>query len=125
MIKVHKTLVTDGSGYWSKQAMQVLVTGITLGCISEDEDFAELCVHFSDKTWDCEKHGLIYTDKMFMRLLQSMLTAMGLDGTDVCYSEQGMQGDSYVSCDVEAAFIASYKAKYPEQYAAQYEVCNG
>lgn len=125
MIKVNKVLVTDGKGYWTSKKKQVRVTGISVGYISEDADFGELCVYFDDKTWDTDKDGLIYTDKQFMRLLQGVLTQMGLDGSDVEYSEQGMQGDDYVSCDVGAAFIASYKAKFPAEFAQAYEDCNG
>jgi hypothetical protein len=45
-----------------------------------------------------------------MNSLQRRLTKLGLAGTDVGYSEQGMQGDDYVSCDVGAEFIASWQA---------------
>jgi hypothetical protein len=35
-----------------------------------------------------------------------------LHGADVGYSEQGMQGDDYVSLDVGESFIASWEAKF-------------
>jgi hypothetical protein len=52
--------------------------------------------------------GLIYTDKLFMTELKELLTSMGFDASDVSYSEQGMQGDTYVSCDVGELFINTY-----------------
>lgn len=124
MIVVNKMLATDGKGYWTNKVKQVQVNGISLGYINEEADFGELCVYFSEDTWDVYKDGLIYTDQRFMRLLQGVLNAMGLDGNDVHYSEQGMQGDEYVSCDVGGKFIASWAAKYPEEYLQAYADCN-
>ena len=123
MIEVNAVLQTSGDGYWSDVAKCVTVTGISVGYISEDADFGELCVYFND-SWDVDNDGLIYTDTQFMGDLQDMLTLMGLDGSDVDYSEQGMQGDDYVSCDVGAAFIASYKKQFADEFAATYAECN-
>ena len=92
-----------------------------MGDIDEEKEFGELCVHFNSDDWRVDKHGLIYTDSTFMEGLQKYLTEIGLDGSDVSYSEQGMQGDNYVSCDAGAGFIASYAAKYPEQVQALYD----
>lgn len=119
------TLHTNGKGYWSKHAAAVRVTELKLGWIDEEEDYGELCVHFNTDDWRTDKHGLIYTDALFMQELQAYLASVGLDSNDVSYSEQGMQGDNYVSCDVGAAFTASYKAKFPEAYKAAYDNCNG
>jgi hypothetical protein len=33
-------------------------------------------------------------------------------GSDVSYSEQGMQGDDYVSCDIGKPFLDSWTAKF-------------
>jgi hypothetical protein len=71
-------------------------------------DFGELRVYFNTATWDVNKQGLIYTDKQFMRELKELLTTMGFDAGDVSYSEQGMQGDTYVSCDVGERFINTF-----------------
>jgi hypothetical protein len=43
-----------------------------------------------------------------MEDLRLMLDALGFDASDVGYSEQGMQGDTYVSCDVGECFINSF-----------------
>jgi hypothetical protein len=64
-----------------------------------------LRVHFDTASWDTYTDGLIYTDKQFMTELRELLTAQGFDASDVSYSEQGMQGDDYVSCDVGECFI--------------------
>ena len=101
---------TDGSGYWSNEAKAVRITDMRLGYVDEDKEFAELCVYFDTKTWDVTKHGLIYTDRQFKQELNAFLVAQGLCEAE--YSEQGMQGDNYVSLDVEEEFIAKWEAKF-------------
>jgi hypothetical protein len=108
MIKVNATLNTNGKGYWSSTAKAVEVTGLQLSYINDELDFGELRVRFTAATWDTAKHGLIYTDKQFMTELKELLTSMGFDSSDVDYSEQGMQGDTYVSCDVGELFINTF-----------------
>ena len=106
------TFNTEGKGLWSNTAKAVSIVDIDLTWCSEDKEFGELCVYFDTRTWDVDKLGLIYTDCQFMQELQEFLTAHGLLGDDVSYSEQGMQGDEYVSCDVGEKFIASWAAKF-------------
>ena len=111
------TLHTDGSGYWSNSAQAVRITQISLSAF--DTEFGELFVHFNTDDWRVDKLDVIYTDKLFMQELQAYLTAEGYAGDDVSYSEQGMQGDNYVSCDVGAAFVASYMQKHTDFVIAE------
>jgi len=108
MYKISATLNTNGKGYWSSTAKAVEVTGLQLSYINDELDFGELRVRFTAASWDVNKLGLIYTDKLFMTELKELLTSMGFDSSDVDYSEQGMQGDNYVSCDVGELFINTY-----------------
>ncbi len=108
MYKVNATLNTNGRGYWSRTATAVEVTGLQLAYTNDELDFGELRVRFNTDTWDTSKHGLIYTDTQFMTELKELLTSMGFDASDVSYSEQGMQGDKYVSCDVGECFINTF-----------------
>jgi len=108
MYKVTATLNTNGNGYWSNKAKAVEITGLQLSYTNDELDFGELRVRFNTATWDTYKDGLIYTDKQFMRELVELLTSMGFDASDVSYSEQGMQGDTYVSCDVGECFINTF-----------------
>jgi hypothetical protein len=108
MYKISATLNTNGKGYWSSTAKAVEVTGLQLAYINDELDFGELRVRFTAASWDVNKLGLIYTDKLFMTELKELLTSMGFDASDVSYSEQGMQGDNYVSCDVGELFINTY-----------------
>lgn len=110
-------LNTDGSGYWSEKRKEVRVTELAVHVFESgdgEEDFGELCVHFNTNSWRPDVDGLIYTDKQFMQELQAYLNSIGIAGNDVSYSEQGMQGDNFVSCDIGKAFIDSWKAKFPE-----------
>ena len=107
MYKVNATLHTGGGGYWSNTKTAVEITALQLAYTNDELDFGELRVYFNTKTWAWQD-GLIYTDKQFMRELKELLTAKGFDASDVSYSEQGMQGDNYVSCDVGQCFINTF-----------------
>lgn len=108
------TLKTSGRGYWTDVAKPVGVTALSLGYVNEDKDFGELCVHFNTDTWRPDRDGLIYTDEGFINGLRTYLDSVGLSG-GVDYSEQGMQGDNYVSLDVDKAFLDAYFVKFPEK----------
>lgn len=108
MYKVNATLNTSGGGYWSNTKAAVEVTHLQLAYTNDELDFGELRVYFNAATWDVRKLGLIYTDKQFMTELKELLSAKGFDSSDVSYSEQGMQGDTYVSCDVGERFINTF-----------------
>ena len=99
---------TAGDGYWSPVSTAVEIVDMRISYCSDELDFGELRVRFNTNTWDTAKDGLIYTDKQFMRELCELLTAKGFDASDVSYSEQGMQGDNYVSCDVGECFINTF-----------------
>ena len=108
MINVNSRLSTNGHGYWSNVAKTVTVTGLDLAYENDESDFGELRVYFDTDTWNVDTDGLIYTDKQFISDLKTLLARLEL-GTDVSYSEQGMQGDNYVSLDVGSEFINSFK----------------
>ena len=108
MYKVTATLNTNGKGYWSRKATAVEITGLQLAYTNDELDFGELRVFFNTKTWDVNKDGLIYTDKQFMQELKELLVQKDFDTSDLSYSEQGMQGDTYVSCDVGECFINTF-----------------
>jgi hypothetical protein len=103
---------TNGKGYWSRAVKPVLITNMRVAYVNDENDFGELRVYFDTKFWDVNTDGLIYTDKQFMTDLREFLNEQGLVGKDVDYSEQGMQGDNYVSCDVGAAFLTAWDAKF-------------
>lgn len=120
------TLNTNGMGYWSRAKRAVGVTKLDLQYINNERDFGELCVHFDTATWDCSVDGLIYTDKQFMRELKAYLQTIGFteaEANDVSYSEQGMQEDYYVSCDVGGKFIAGLERLDFAHVQAVYEEC--
>jgi hypothetical protein len=112
-MNVFTTLHTNGLGYWSRKATAVDITKLDLQYCNYERDFGELCVHFATdelgcNCWDTAVDGLIYTDKQFMTELRAYLQTIGFteaEANDVSYSEQGMQTDEYVSCDVGAAFL--------------------
>lgn len=108
MYKCLAVLHTCGDGYWSTAAKAVTVTALQLAYTNDELDFGELRVQFARGDWDVNKLGLIYTDTQFLDELCALLTSMGFDASDVDYSEQGMQGDNYVSLDVGERFINTF-----------------
>jgi hypothetical protein len=104
--------MTAGDGYWSNISKAVEITDMQLGYVNDDQDFGELRVYFNTATWDVEHDGLIYTDSDFLNELQLFLGQNELAGFDVNYSEQGMQGDDYVSLDVGKPFLAAWALKF-------------
>ena len=125
------TLHTNGRGYWSTTAKAVDVEALDLQYITNDKDFGELCIHFATdelgaNCWDTATDGLIYTDELFMRELHAYLQTVGFteaEANDVSYSEQGMQGNSYVSCDVGAVFINGLMRLEPAHVQAVFVEC--
>jgi hypothetical protein len=101
---------TAGNGYWSRTAKAVEIVDMRLGYVSDERDFGELCVYFNTATWDVSKDGLIYTDTQFKQELNAFLVAQGLATAD--YSEQGMQGEDYVSLDVGEKFLQLWERKF-------------
>jgi hypothetical protein len=113
-IKTKATLNVAGNGLWSNVERTVQVHNMAVHYYIDngtEENFVpkwgELRVFFTKKTWHPDKHGLIYTDRRFLRELKSCLSQLKIDGK-VDYSEQGMQGDNYVSLDVDRKFINSW-----------------
>ena len=120
------TLHTNGNGYWSRTAKAVDVEALDLQYITNDKDFGELCIHFNTNDWDTATDGLIYTDKLFMQELRAYLQTVGFteaEANDVSYSEQGMQSNVYVSCDVGAVFINGLARLDPAHVQAVFEEC--
>ncbi len=114
---------TSGDGYWSNVQKTVEITDMRLGYVSDELDFGELRVYFNTDTWDVNKDGLIYTDKLFKQDLMAFIKEHGLV-VDLCYSEQGMQGDDYVSLDVGKDFLDSWAAKFAVDLQAKVDADN-
>lgn len=120
------TATTNGKGYWSDVKRSVRITEIEIESITDDNadeiDVGDktqipammyLRVYFNRKDWNTEKHGLIYTDDKWIAQLRKGLREIGVDAAGLDYTEQGMQGDDYVSLDCVkpktiAAFIKAF-----------------
>ena len=102
---------TSGDGYWSNAQKTVEITDMRVAYVNDDYDFGELRVYFNTDTWNVNTDGLIYTDSLFKQELMAFVVQHGLV-VDLCYSEQGMQGDNYVSLDVGKDFLDSWRTKF-------------
>jgi hypothetical protein len=107
MRSINEVLHTDGAGHWSNKTKPVAVSGMEL--IHKDgEKYGELRIFFPTESWNITEDGLIYTDRLFEAELKEYLFRAGYDASKLTYSEQGMQGYNYVSCDVFESFIKSW-----------------
>ncbi len=114
MITFNRNINTNGRGLWSNTEALVRCVGAALSYENDEGDFGELRIYFDTASWNVKKNSDIYTDPLFLRELREHLTNSKLAGKDVDYSEQGMQGDDYVSLDVGKPFIDSWKKKVAE-----------
>lgn len=117
------TLNTAGNGLWSNAIRKIAHAKVEL-CVWDEElalfeenklKFAELRVFFQKKYWDVNKHGLIYTDKQWIKDFRKALVGWGFSDSSVKtvdYTEQGMQGDNYVSTYVGLPFLKQVKDKF-------------
>ena len=111
MYPINLVLNTNGKGLWSKWVRKVNIVRIEL-----ESEWNELCVYFNVHDWDIDQHGLIYTDPKFEKeLLRYFNEILDFDfkltPKHVSYSEQGMQGDNYVSFDVSDKFKDAWLTK--------------
>lgn len=113
---------TNGKGHWSEEERVVQITKLEIGYSSlnyypEDTFHGELCAYFDPSgftrgSWNVPGHGLIYTDRQWMKEFKAGMRAAGFSikaVQNISYSEQGMQGDDYVSMDIGPAFYASWQ----------------
>lgn len=107
----------SGKGRWGyTSGRQVGIKNIKLSYVSDDGEYGELRVFFKKSDWKVEKHGLIYTDQMFLREFKNYCTkVLGLPSDGVGYTEQGAQGDSYVSIGVGKQFLKAWAKKTGEE----------
>lgn len=96
-------------GLWSSDdcPSSFRATGLAINYCSDTYDHGELHVNFNPLLWDVRVHGLVYTDSTAEQGIRDMLQELGIDG-EVAYSEQGMQGEDYISLDTNGEFLASY-----------------
>jgi hypothetical protein len=101
-------------GRWhGSSAPAMHVTKLAVPYISEDGAHGELCAYFDKRRWNVKSVGLVYGDPVWLENFRTHLRSIGFNKAataDVSYSEQGMQGDDYVSMDVGRAFLSALRA---------------
>jgi hypothetical protein len=104
---------TNGRGLWSATKKFVSIDRVRLAYLDDEGDFGELRAYFDPQEWDVGNAGLIYTDQAWMSGFRECMKTLGFSDEaveDISYSEQGMQGDNYVSMDVGGDFIRECEA---------------
>lgn len=115
-LSINRCLQTSGNGCWSSEMKKVKMRNAQARFVFgwDESPFGELKVYFYRSSWKTEKHGLIYTDGLWIKEFQKFLAKKGFSKKackDVNYSEQGMQGDNYVSLDIGSDFYKEWTAK--------------
>jgi hypothetical protein len=110
---------TDGSGHWSRKVKTVRINRVEVHNYTVNgnaTDLGEMRAYFDRSDWNVDLDGLIYTDMLWKHsFLTCMENEFGFSPDailDVSYSEQGMQGDNYVSMDVGPQFLLECNALY-------------
>lgn len=107
------TLHTDGMSVWTNVKGKVKVVDIDVENISGSS--GELKIYFDESSWSIFKNGLIYSDETWIKELRWFLQVKKKYSRsavmDIDYSEQGMQGDDYVSLDCGPKFLSEWFAK--------------
>ena len=113
--KVNWQTHTNGKGYWTSFEKTVTVTRVELAYANDEGDFGELRAYFDPGTWDVNSVGLIYSDPRWKDEFRGLMRSLGFTRNacdDISYSEQGMQGDNYVSMDVGTDFMREVEPMY-------------
>jgi hypothetical protein len=111
-ITVNFLTQTEGDGLWSGARKKVRIIGLSL---NDAFDFKVYFLTEGQDSWDPYKDGLIYTDEGWLRSLRANLKILGFSDrsiNSIDYSEQGMQGDDFVSLDADDPFIKEFCEKY-------------
>jgi hypothetical protein len=106
---------TDGGSYWSSVAKTVRINRVELAHTSDQGNFGELRAYFDTRDWDVESDGLIYSDAGWIRSFRSCMATLQFSVqalADITYTEQGMQGNNYVSLDVGQDFLTQCTPLY-------------
>jgi len=96
-IPVQWAIQTGGDGLWSSRSAVVEITNITIKW--EGGGVVDINATFDTNTWNVEHHGLIYTDKLFLEGFRRKISEACGSNTTLDYTEQGMQGDDYISLE--------------------------
>lgn len=109
-MKFKKQLIlnTNGQGYWSDEKRKIRCTALEIECMQELDDYFTYRLIFNEKDWNIHKHGLIYTDALFLKELKKELKDRNYNGSKLDYTEQGMQGKNYVSIQDDGTLFKSF-----------------
>lgn len=103
---------TKGDGYWSATNRTVATSKIEMEVGEASVSLWSFTVHlpvyfrafFPKRSWDTDKYGLIYTDSLWLKdfreQFKTRFPALAWMAGKINYTEQGMQGNNYVSLSV-------------------------
>lgn len=112
---------TSGKGIWSNRVCPVAVSRVKISISDWSDDgfdwplgcrgYVAIDAYFSKKSWNTSKHGLIYTDPKWIKEFNKQMKAINPDlfCSEIDYTEQGMQGDNFVSLQMSPKNIKQFE----------------
>jgi hypothetical protein len=110
---------TDGRGYWSCEARAVRVNKVVVSIHRAEVNlyryhpvlYVNVDAYFPKSSWDTNEHGLIYTDRLWLKEFNKAMKAINplLFGSGIYYTEQGMQERDYVSMSMSLTSFPQIK----------------
>ena len=86
---------TDGKGLWSKARRALSIDKVEI-----IHGGAFIKAYWAKGHWDTSRHGLIYTDERALAGLRAGLAEFVDNIETLRYTEQGMQGDDFISLQI-------------------------
>ena len=96
-------LHTNGKGLWSPCKKATKVKSIDIEDVSDSygNHHYYVNVYLYKSTWNTNTDGLVYTDPQWIKELREVMRDAGFKHwKKIDYTEQGMQGDDYVSLEI-------------------------
>ncbi len=111
---ITEIMVVGGPDYgrYAKCAKRLICNFLSLDIFFNGEYLqGKLKVFYDTFVWRGFIDGLIYTDVLFLKSVRNYFVRIGITEKHINgieYSEKGMQGDNYVSFDLNHDFVVSF-----------------
>jgi len=110
-LRLKKSCSTSGKGQWSDHSRKVVIDEIVLDNEEDAVEFGvpvQFSVYVTPKSWDVDKHGLIYTDPQWIKEFRAALVDIGFSkkaAAEVDYTERGLEIDDCVHLEAGKVFL--------------------
>lgn len=104
-MKINIEANTNGDGLWTNFVGPTKIVEIVLDSVLTIDSRRFGHLHAILEGWDYDKNNIVYTDPLWISEFNAAIVSLG--GTEVSYSESGMQGKDFVDFDIDEEFLNS------------------